>query len=111
MSRVVNSGSATLPQRQRRYFWLKVAVMVARYFFSCFLALFATATFKKRETIFPLFISLKAVSRPSEIGNRPHASLPPRHFSLKPASCCIGFFVVTIPRQSSGSAIAVARYF
>ena len=38
------------------------------------------------------------------IGNRLHASLPPRHFSLKTASYCIGYFVVTIPRQSSGSA-------
>jgi len=33
-----------------------------------------------------------------------HASLPPRHFRLKPPSSCIGCFVVTIPRQSSGSA-------
>ena len=45
-----------------------------------------------------------AQATPSEIGHRPNVSLPPRHFSLKPVSCCIGYFVVTIPRQSSSSA-------
>ena len=40
----------------------------------------------------------------SEIGNRPHASLPPRHFSLKPASCCISYCVVTNPCGSVSSA-------
>jgi len=33
----------------------------------------------------------------------PTLPIPPRHFSLKHASCCIGYFAVTIPRQGSGS--------
>src|SRR6218665_702867 len=41
--------------------------------------------------------------RQIKLATAPHSSIPPRHFSLKPAPCCIGYFVVTIPRQSSAS--------